>query len=495
MTTALDGRLFVPALVSWAMAVVVILFGWRHGIVCAGIVLVTALIVGSVHSSARQALWATGFLAAAIGLSVAWCEAAVSSHWLTALESGADVRVTAEVRDDPKRVGGSVIVTADVEPGSTRIRVLAHGRDWQALIPGDVIEVRGTIAPPMRRDLTAATVRAREPPTLVRPAPAYQQFASTIRDRFREAAAIALPADAAGLLPALVVGDTSALPGDVEDDMKAAGLAHLSAVSGANFAILLASVLALTRSCSLSPRWTAVVCIVALGFFVVLARPSPSVVRAAVMGAVGVLALVVGRPKQALPALGAAIVVLIAIDPSLAVSAGFLLSVIATAGLILIAPSWSAWLQEKGLPRLLAEVLAMAVSAYVVTLPVVVGLSGAVSLVSVVANVLVAAVIAPLTVLGAVGALTAVVFQPIAVLAIRLTGPPLWWLLNVARSAAAVPWASIPVREGPGAAVIASVVVVLLIIGLRFQLVRKVGFVSLLGCLAGVVVAHATINL
>lgn len=481
MTPVFDGRLVLPALASWVLAVVVIACGWRIGMICATAGM-AALSIGLVFSRARHAILATMILAFAVSVSVAWREAAVSSHWLRTVERGADVDVVVEVTDDPNVSGGTVVV--DANAGSVALRVLAAGRAWRDLVPGEIVFVRGKAMEPTRRDLTAATIRASGSPQVVRPAPGYQRFASHIRERFAAAASEVLPADAAGLLPALVVGDVSALPGDVVDDMRAAGLSHLTSVSGANFAILLTAVLALARALAIGPKSTAALCVVALGFFVVLARPSPSVVRAAAMGGIGVLALVVGRQKQALPALGAAIIALIAIDPALAVSAGFLLSVVATAGLILIAPAWSEALQQRGVHRFVAELLSVAASAYVVTLPVIVSLTGTVSVVSIVANVLVAIVVAPITIVGASAALLATVWEPLASLAIRLTGIPLWWLLSVARAAGGVPWGSFPMARGPtGAAIVASVLV-LTMVGLHLPVVRSTAIAILLGCLA-----------
>src|SRR6185437_12431579 len=82
--------------------------------------------------------------------------------------------------------------------------------------------------------------------------------------------------------------------------------------------------------------------IVTLAGFVVLARPSPSVLRAAGMGGVGIIAAALSRRPRGLPALAAAAVVLLIVDPWLARSAGFALSAAATAGLLLLAPRWVA---------------------------------------------------------------------------------------------------------------------------------------------------------
>src|SRR5690606_35591029 len=88
------------------------------------------------------------------------------------------------------------------------------------------------------------------------------------------------------------------------------------------------------------PRTTALLGALALIGFVVLARPSPSVLRAAAMGLLALVGMAFGRPRAALPALCAGVFLLVLVDPELAGDAGFALSVAATAGLLLLAPSW-----------------------------------------------------------------------------------------------------------------------------------------------------------
>ena len=301
-----------------------------------------------------------------------------------------------------------------------------------------------------------------------------QRAAGTVRDRFAGAVGRTLPADEAALLPGLVVGDTSRVSPQVRADFRAAGLAHLLAVSGANVSILLGAVLIAARGATLGPRISVVLAAVVLAAFVVLARPSPSVLRAAVMGAIGLLAMVTSRRKQAMPALCTAVLVLLAVRPALAVDAGFALSVVATAGLILLAPSWADWLQARGSPRPLAEAVAVAAAAFAVTMPVLVAVTGTVSLVAIGANLLVAAVIAPLTVIGVLVAGAAAVWLPAGGWIAHLAAPGLWWLLFVARRAAALPGATVAVPAGAVPGVLAAVVVAVGVLALRSRRLRAV---------------------
>src|SRR6185295_1990211 len=146
------------------------------------------------------------------------------------------------------------------------------------------------------------------------------------------------------------LGDTSRLDPLLAEDFRATGLTHLVAVSGANVAIVIGLVLFAARWCRAGPWLAAAVAGAALVGFVILVRPSPSVVRAAAMGAVALLALASGRARVATAALAAAVVAGLLVDPALAVDPGFVLSVVATGALVLWAPRWRDGLRARGVP-------------------------------------------------------------------------------------------------------------------------------------------------
>ncbi|MBF6439801.1 ComEC/Rec2 family competence protein [Nocardia cyriacigeorgica] len=507
----LDGRLLPAAVCCWVATVLVLGAGWRVGVMIAGgatvaaIGLWMALMWAVAHRRERWravAVVALGAIVLGTGFAVAaaWREHRVQTHPLRAVPAGMSVRVVVTPVDDPKPVRGAAfggertwLVRAglrEYQHGSTIVRsggavvILATGSAWATLPPGQPVEFRARVAPPRLRDLTVATLRPLGAPAPAGPLPWWQRLAGSVRADLVTASAAALPDAAAGSLPALVVGDTSALSDDVRRDFETAGLTHLTVVSGANFTILLTVALFLTRLLTLGPRMTAGVAAGALVMFVVIARPDPSVLRAAAMGAVTLLALLTGRRRQALPALCAAVIGLLALWPELAMSAGFALSVLATGALILLAPSWTDWLRAKGMWRLPAEILAVSAAAFVVTTPIVVALTGKISLVAVVANVLVAPVIAPITVVGAAGAVSATVWMPLAELVLRCATPPMWWLLSVAEYFAAMPGAMVAVPGGSSGGLIVCAVVAAGIWLLRSALVRRLAAAVLIAAAA-----------
>ncbi|WP_083661353.1 ComEC/Rec2 family competence protein [Actinophytocola xanthii] len=338
-------------------------------------------------------------------------------------------------------VGGTTVVS------SGRVVLVAPVDRWAALLPGQDVTASARLAPARPGELTVAVLRVRGPPTALGVAPAWQRGAQELRAGLRDAASVLDP-EPAGLLPGLVVGDTDRLSRQVEEEFQTAGLAHLLAVSGANLAVVCVAVLLLLRVLRVGPRGCAAGAMLALVGFVVLAGPEPSVLRAGVMGAVGLLALAMGRERGALPALGTSVIVLVLWDPAMAVSVGFALSVLATAGLVLLAPRWSERLARRGVPRGLAEALAVPAAAHLVTAPVVAGMAGEVSLVAVLANLVAAPVVAPATVLGVLAALVAPAWSWLAELLVRVAGPEVDWLILVARHASRVPGAAIGWPEG-----------------------------------------------
>ncbi|MBB5808266.1 competence protein ComEC [Saccharothrix ecbatanensis] len=485
-------HLVPAALAVWATALAGLLWTWWAALAVG----LTAAVLGGLALRS----WRPAAVAVAVASPVAalWIGAQVhgaAHHPLrAAAERGTTATVHFELDDRPRGLRTSgfgsrasgvdlVVVRATVEGGG-RIAVLAPAARWRDLLPGQRVTARGTLAPPQGGELTVAVLRVRGPPRDVTEAPVWQRIAEDLRAGLR-GASTALDPEPAGLLPALVVGDTSKLSPRVVEEFRTAGLAHVLVVSGANLAILCGAVLLLLRLFRVGPRGCAVAAMAALVGFVVLAGPEPSVLRAAVMGAVALLALVLGRERSALPALAAAVVVLVLYDPELATQPGFGLSVVATAALVLLAPRWAAAMKDRGVPVGFAEALAVPLAANLATAPLVAGISGQVSLVAVLANLLVAPVVAPATVLGVLAAVLAQVYEPAARLAVEVAGPAASWLITVGRHASAVPGAAVGWPSGwAGGALLAGV----LVLGYAVTRLRRIRTVVVAVAVGAVVV-------
>jgi competence protein ComEC len=166
-------------------------------------------------------------------------------------------------------------------------------------------------------------------------------------------------------------------------------------------AIVLGAALVVARWAGVGLRPQALIGVLTIVGFVIVARPQASVLRAAAMGLVAVLALATGRRRRALPALCAAVLCLIFIDPTLSRSVGFALSVAATASLLVLAPRLRSRMARR-VPGWLADALAVPTAAALACAPLIALISGQVSLASIPANLLAEPAVAPATILGVV---------------------------------------------------------------------------------------------
>ena len=448
-TAQFDLRLVPAAVVGWAVTAAGILWPVGYPIAAAGALLALGALLGG-WRTARMAVLVVALVGAGFGLSVALRSNAVRDNPV-AQRYGASVEVTVLLAETPRSVGGGRLFfpaelrALGAEPMSGRVVVFASDPAFGQLSAGEPVRFSAAVSRPMRRDLSVAVLQASGRPAMGE-ASAVQRGAAAVRERFGAQARAVLPGAQAAMLPALVLGDISTVTPTAAAEFRAAGLTHLTAVSGANVTIVCGAVLFLGRL--IGPRAAVGLAAVTLLAFVIVVQPTASVLRAAVMGAITLLAILTSRRRQAIPALAATVLVLMTCAPRLAVDIGFALSVTATAALVVLAPAWSRRLTRRGWPKPLADALCVALAAQLVTAPLVAGISGTVSLIAVAANLAAAVVIAPITVLGTAAAALGPLWPAAARLLIRFTGPELWWLLGVARWAAGVPNATIPVPSG-----------------------------------------------
>ncbi len=270
------------------------------------------------------------------------------------------------------------------------------------------------------------------------PRPVLLALAARIRSGSRRASS-GLHHEAGALLRGLTIGDTSDMSWTVEERFRRAGLSHLVAVSGSNVAIVLGAVALGTRRLGLHLRIAAGA--FALCTFVLVVGPEPSVLRAALMGGIGLVAIAVGRRAEPLHALGLAVGALAIARPSLLTAAGFHLSVAATAGIVL----WTDPVAQRlRMPDVVARPLGATLAAQIAVAPVLLASFGELSLIAPLANVLAVPAVAPATVLGYAAALTGAVDASLGAIFARIAEPFLTWVLFVAQigdaSGAAVTW-------------------------------------------------------
>ena len=312
---------------------------------------------------------------------------------------------------------------------------------------GDEVRMTGTLTATEPGDAAAALIFGRAPPEPVHPAPWWLAWANAVRQGFATACA-ELPGDGAGLLPGLAIGDTTAVDDGLDQAMKTSSLSHLTAVSGANCAVVLAIVLVAAAALGLGRVWRLVCGLVVLAGFVVLVTPEPSVVRAATMATIVLLSGSLGRPGRGLPALAMAALGLLIIDPWLARNYGFALSVLATLGLLALAGPLSRRL-TRWLPAPVATVLSIPIAAQLACQPVLVMLSPTLPVYGVPANLLAAPAAPVATVAGLVACLVLPWAPVLATPLVWLAWLPATWIAAVATTTAGLPASSLPWPGAP----------------------------------------------
>jgi competence protein ComEC len=262
-----------------------------------------------------------------------------------------------------------------------------------------------------------------------------------VRARTERALMRGVPPPQGELARGMVLGQDAALPDAVREDFRATGLAHLVAASGANVLLLATLVLGLATiaGLGLTARLTLALALVAA--YVPLAGAGPSIQRAGVMGAAGLVAALAGRPASRWYALLLAAALTLAWSPRAAEDVGWQLSFGAVLAMLALVPALRARLRRARLPAAIAEVLAVTAAATLGTAPLVALHFERLSLVSLPANLLAAPAVAPImwlgTVAGALGQAAPAAAEPVAAVAAL----PLGYVTWLAHTAAALPFA------------------------------------------------------
>ncbi len=432
-------------------------------LLAAGFVLVVGLgsAVGRRGGTLRLAALTIGAAAIAIRLAITGVPAPPG-----AIPDGdgpwtADVASIGSPRDGQQTA--TLVLVGDASDRTSGLRVAATMPRYPEVAPNDRVVVGGRLeALPaddggygayLRRIGVTATVRAR---TLERvgsdgsPAGAVEG----LRRASGDALTRSLPEPEAGLAAGILIGLRDRVDRDLAAAFTTAGVSHVVAISGWNIAIVAAMVAALLRR-RLGRRGRSVATLVAIVAYTIAAGASPSVVRAAVMAAVALVARESGRAGAAVVALGWAVVLLLLADPGTVADPGFQLSVLATAGLI----AWATPITDRlrgwrggRLPGWLAESLGISFAAEAATLPVVLAGFGRLAILAPVVNLVVVPLVPPAMAAGTLALVGGWLAQlGVPSLAATLLGLPGWLVLvalvSVVRFAASVPLASVTIAR------------------------------------------------
>ncbi len=267
--------------------------------------------------------------------------------------------------------------------------------------------------------------------------------------RFLDRLSQMIPEPQNSLLAGILVGARRAIPDDVQDDFRAAGLSHIVAISGYNISIITRLMADFFRR-RFGRTIALAVSLLGVAGFVVMTGAQASVVRAAAMGMVAVLGSVVGRPSRAYALLLLAAAAMVAYNPRLLVyDLGFQLSFAATLGLIMLADTF--FERFVFLPKFLGlrETLAATLAAQLFVLPMLWRAFGEISLIAPLANLLILPVIPWIMASGFLAGLLALAWAPLGYLPAWATWALLAYALSASAWCASLPAASIAVPDIP----------------------------------------------
>lgn len=265
------------------------------------------------------------------------------------------------------------------------------------------------------------------------------------------------PEPHAALLQGILLGVESRIPQTIKDQFSTTGTSHIVAISGFNIAILVGLFMTLFSRVA-GPNRGAVLTIVVIAFYTLLVGASASVVRAAIMGSLGVIGQRLGRSGAGLNLLAAAALGMTLLNPLTLWDVGFQLSAAATLGLILYGDALKVavqgWLAKRlsaeraaRLANFASDLFLLTLAAQITTLPILAYTFRQVSIISLVANVLILPVQPAVMILGGAALLLGLVWLPLGQLAAWLAYPFTAYTLAFVEVFARVPGASLALGE------------------------------------------------
>jgi competence protein ComEC len=405
------------------------------------------------HAGVAVSLMLLVLLAAAVGQARL---AASDGDRLVAL-SGRSLRAEAVMLEPVReRGGGPAVARVRLATGAARgdiavmrVRGTAFGGGWPGV--GEVVAIEGRVAPLGRYDEyqrargAAMAVDVGELRRTGRRRGGLLGAVDAARRRAEHGLDRGLRPEDAALMRGMVLGQDERLEPEVKTDFQRSGLAHLLAASGANVMLLATLVIGLATLAGLPLRIRLGAAMALVALYVPLAGGGPSIQRAGVMGAAGLVAALAGRPSSRWYAFGLAAAVTLLLNPRAPADAGWQLSFAAVLALIALAPPLRGALARR-MPGPVADAAAITVAATIGTAPLLAVHFEQLSLASLPANLAVAPLVAPVMWLGMLAGALAQVSPALGAPLAHLASPLLASVGEIARVAAGAPLGVLPVR-------------------------------------------------
>jgi competence protein ComEC len=424
------------------------------------------LVALAVRYPSWRRIWRGGAVLIVVALTGAWRAGTIRTPPAD-LPPGQIAALRGQVLDWPEQ--GNSGVTATIALDAVRI-----GDTWQggtarvradlpfapAVARGDRVELTGyyrpaaTIGlPGMRASLVrqglhgqfrAFSVRllaSGQPPDL-------DLWRIASREALKERIRRVVPAPEAGLVTGVLLGDDTLLTGSERAAFTATNTAHVMVLSGWNIALVAGAFALLGRRLGRARAWWwLLLSLGAIWGYTILVGVSPTLLRAAIMGTLYLLAALLGRREDALAALAVAAIAMTALAPGALADIGFQLSCAATLGLILCSTRIAASVLLRRFPAAAASGLAATIAAELFTLPLILHHFGRLSTVTLPANLLIEPLVPFVMSGGMLAVLASLLPAPLAVAGGVIAWLPARLLLLIVESLGALPWATLGVPQ------------------------------------------------
>lgn len=336
----------------------------------------------------------------------------------------------------------------------TRVTILNPGR--LKIENGNRLRIQGRLTLPrassdgsfdyrkylyFQRIQAVLTVRPGQVKIIARSADPVIPVVNSVRKSILRGVYYYLPGSKGGLMLGILLGDTSGISQDVQDDFKATGLTHILAVSGLNVGALVLICFFVTRLFRLKPVFSYSLTGLIIVFYTFLTQCQPSVLRASIMALVGMGGFLLGRRRDLVSAISAAALILLIYDPFLLYNVSFQLSFAATYTIIFVTPILDNKLEVE--PKWLKTAISVALAAQLGVAPILIYYFNQISLISILANVLVVPANAPVLALGIAGGLAGLVSRWLAGPIYLAAEVVLAYMITTAHMLAGVPGSSL----------------------------------------------------
>ena len=249
----------------------------------------------------------------------------------------------------------------------------------------------------------------------------------------------------ASFLAGLLTGSRRGIPDHLMDDFNTAGLTHIIAISGYNITIIISVITGLLFWLPL--KWRFAPSVLAIILFTIFVGAGPAVVRASIMGILGLIALQTNRIAHSRLAILWTLSAMLTWNPKyLWYDAGFQLSFLAVIGITELSEYLDRF--TKKIPAFLGmrSAFKMTIAAQIFAVPLIVLLFGRFSLIAPAANILAAPAIPFAMLFGFVGASVSFIYFPLGQLFAFAGWAFLEWIIIIARILSKIPFASVDIK-------------------------------------------------